>query len=69
MTKVKLLASTPPFVRTRWGLVLRFYRQSRIKDQLMRGEKIPTYLGVQMATLTPGLAQENNNDPNSPFGN
>jgi len=34
------------------GLVLRPIDKS-IKDQLMRGEKFPPYLGVQMATLTP----------------
>jgi len=33
----------------------------------MRGGKISHPLGVQMATLTPDLAEQNNNDPNSPF--
>jgi S1-C subfamily serine protease len=34
----------------------------------MRGEKIShPYLGVQMITLTPDLAQQNNDDPNSPL--
>jgi S1-C subfamily serine protease len=39
-----------------------------ISAQLVRGEKVShPYLGIRMVTLTPPLAAENNNDPNSPF--
>ena len=34
----------------------------------MRGERIShPYLGVEMRTITPQLAQQNNTDPNSPI--
>ena len=37
-----------------------------IKDRLARGEKIPRpYIGIQMLTLTPQVAQQFNEDPNS----
>jgi Do/DeqQ family serine protease len=37
-----------------------------ISERLARGEEIAhPYLGVQIATLTPDIARENNNDPNS----
>ncbi|MEO1006921.1 MAG: PDZ domain-containing protein, partial [Cyanobacteria bacterium J06638_38] len=37
-----------------------------IKDRLARGEAIPhPYIGVQMLTLTPEVAQQYNDDPNS----
>jgi S1-C subfamily serine protease len=50
------------------GFAIPIDKAKSIKDQLMRGEKIShPYLGVQMATLTPDLAEQNNNDPNSPF--
>lgn len=50
------------------GFAIPIDKAKAIKDQLMRGEKIShPYLGVQMLTLTPELAQENNNDPNSPI--
>ncbi len=50
------------------GFAIPIDKAKSIKDQLMRGQKIShPYLGVQMATLTPGLAEQNNNDPNSPF--
>lgn len=50
------------------GFAIPIDKAKAIKDQLMRGEKIShPYLGVQMLTLTPELAQENNNDPNSPL--
>jgi S1-C subfamily serine protease len=39
-----------------------------IKDRLARGEKIPhPYLGIRMLTLTPAVAKQLNNDPNTPF--
>lgn len=50
------------------GFAIPINKAKAIKDQLARGEAIPhPYLGVQMATLTPELARQNNNDPNSPF--
>lgn len=50
------------------GFAIPINKAKAIKDQLMRGEKIShPYLGVQMATLTPQLAEQNNTDPNSPF--
>ena len=50
------------------GFAIPINKAKAIKDQLARGETIPhPYLGVQMATLTPELARQNNNDPNSPF--
>ena len=50
------------------GFAIPIDKAKTLKDQLMRGEKIShPYLGVQMATLTPELAQQNNNDPNSPL--
>ena len=37
-----------------------------IKDRLVRGEKIPhPYIGIRMVTLTPELAKQFNEDPNS----
>ena len=39
-----------------------------IKDTLAKGGVVPhPYVGVQMITLTPELAQRNNQDPNSAF--
>ncbi len=39
-----------------------------ISTQLARGEKVVhPYVGVQMVTLTPEIAKENNSDPNSNF--
>ena len=39
-----------------------------IADQLQRNGKVAhPYLGVQMVTLTPELAKQNNSDPNSMF--
>lgn len=50
------------------GFAIPIDKAKAIKDQLMRGEKIShPYLGVQTVTLTPQLAQQNNNDPNTPF--
>jgi S1-C subfamily serine protease len=50
------------------GFAIPIDKAKSIKDKLMRGEKIShPYLGVQMATLTPALAEQNNSDPNSPL--
>lgn len=50
------------------GFAIPINKAKGIKDQLARGEKIAhPYLGVQMTTLTPELARQNNNDPNSAF--
>lgn len=50
------------------GFAIPINRAKAIKDPLARGEKIPhPYLGVQMTTLTPELARQNNTDPNSAF--
>jgi S1-C subfamily serine protease len=50
------------------GVAIPIDTAKAIKDQLMRGEKIShPYLGVQMISLTPDLARQNNNDPNSPL--
>lgn len=50
------------------GFAIPINKAKVIKDQLARGERIPhPYLGVQMMTLTPQLAAENNSDPNAPF--
>lgn len=39
-----------------------------IADTLAAGRQVPhPYIGVQMRTLTPELAQRNNSNPNSPF--
>lgn len=50
------------------GFAIPIDKAKSIKDQLMRGERIShPYLGIQMATLTPNLARQNNTDPNSPL--
>ena len=50
------------------GFAIPIDKAKAIKDQLARGEKIThPYLGVQMTTLTPELAKQNNTDPNSAF--
>ncbi|WP_017659064.1 HhoA/HhoB/HtrA family serine endopeptidase [Baaleninema simplex] len=39
-----------------------------VKDQLARGENVAhPFVGIQMITLTPEIARENNRDPNAPF--
>ncbi|MGC9502793.1 HhoA/HhoB/HtrA family serine endopeptidase [Baaleninema sp.] len=39
-----------------------------VKDQLARGENVEhPFVGIQMITLTPELARENNRDPNAPL--
>jgi S1-C subfamily serine protease len=50
------------------GFAIPINKAKSIKDQLARGEKIAhPYLGVQMTLLTPEIARQNNEDPNSPF--
>ncbi|MBE9190730.1 trypsin-like peptidase domain-containing protein [Gloeocapsopsis crepidinum LEGE 06123] len=50
------------------GFAIPIDKAKAIKDQLMRGEKIAhPFLGVQMVTVTPQLAKQNNSDPNSPI--
>ena len=49
------------------GFAIPINKAKALKDQLVRGERVlHPYIGVQMTTLTPKLAQENNQDPNSP---
>lgn len=49
------------------GFAIPVDKAKALKDRLARGERIAhPYLGVQMATLTPQIAQENNRAPNSP---
>lgn len=48
------------------GFAIPIDRAKAIKDRLARGEDIPhPYIGVQMLTLTPEVAQQFNSDPNS----
>ena len=48
------------------GFAIPIDHAKTIKDRLVRGEKIPhPYIGVQMLTLTPEVAQQFNQDPNS----
>jgi S1-C subfamily serine protease len=50
------------------GFAIPINKAKSISTQLARGEKIShPYLGIQMATLTPAIAIENNGDPNAPF--
>jgi len=50
------------------GFAIPINKAKVIASQLAQGKKVAhPYLGVQMTTLTPELAVENNNDPNSPF--
>jgi S1-C subfamily serine protease len=50
------------------GFAIPIDKAKTLKDRLIRGEKIThPYIGVQMTTLTPQLAQENNRNPNSPL--
>ena len=49
------------------GFAIPINKAKSLKDQLVRGEKIlHPYIGLQMVSLTPELAKENNQDPNSP---
>ncbi|MBD2003133.1 MULTISPECIES: HhoA/HhoB/HtrA family serine endopeptidase [Cyanophyceae] len=50
------------------GFAIPINKAKVISSALARGEKVPhPYLGIQMATLTPEVASENNSDPNAPF--
>lgn len=50
------------------GFAIPINKAKELKDQLARGEKVHhPYLGVQMTTLTPELAKQNNDDPNAVF--
>ncbi|WP_373543897.1 HhoA/HhoB/HtrA family serine endopeptidase [Chamaesiphon sp.] len=50
------------------GFAIPINKAKTISTQLARGEKVShPYLGVQMVTLTPAIATENNNDPNAMF--
>jgi S1-C subfamily serine protease len=50
------------------GFAIPINKVKTISTQLARGEKVShPYLGVQMVTLTPQIATDNNNDPNAPF--
>jgi S1-C subfamily serine protease len=50
------------------GFAIPINRAKVLQDRLVRGERIlHPYIGVQMTTLTPKLALENNQDPNSPI--
>jgi S1-C subfamily serine protease len=50
------------------GFAIPVNKAKTIATQLARGEKVShPYLGIQMATLTPEIAAENNEDPNAPF--
>ncbi|MBF2007152.1 MAG: trypsin-like peptidase domain-containing protein [Chlorogloeopsis fritschii C42_A2020_084] len=50
------------------GFAIPIDKAKQITAQLERGGKVAhPYLGVQMLTLTPQLAKENNRDPNSPI--
>ncbi len=48
------------------GFAIPINKAKEISAQLIRGEQVAhPYLGVQIATLTPDLANENNSNPNS----
>jgi S1-C subfamily serine protease len=48
------------------GFAIPINKAKQVKDILSRGEEVPhPYVGIQMVTLTPELAKQNNNDPNS----
>ncbi len=50
------------------GFAIPINKAKSLTERLVRGERIlHPYVGVQMTTLTPKLAQENNKDPNSPI--
>lgn len=50
------------------GFAIPINKAKDIETRLARGEKVVhPYLGVQMTSLTPELARQNNTDPNSPF--
>ncbi len=50
------------------GFAIPIDKAKLITKTLAAGQKVPhPYIGVQMRTLTPELAQRNNSNPNSPF--
>jgi S1-C subfamily serine protease len=50
------------------GFAIPINKAKAIKDTLARGEKVAhPYLGIQMTTLTPEMARQNNTDPNTAF--
>ncbi len=50
------------------GFAIPINKVKSITDTLAAGKQVPhPYIGVQMVTLTPELAKQNNQDPNSPF--
>lgn len=50
------------------GFAIPINKAKEIETRLANGERIThPYLGVQMTTLTPELAKQNNTDPNSAF--
>ena len=50
------------------GFAIPIDKAKELKDILAAGRDVPhPYVGVQMITLTPEIAQQNNNDPNSPI--
>ncbi|MGB8700264.1 MAG: HhoA/HhoB/HtrA family serine endopeptidase [Thermosynechococcaceae cyanobacterium] len=50
------------------GFAIPINKAKLLKDRLVRGDRIlHPYVGIQMTTLTPKLAQDNNQDPNSPL--
>jgi S1-C subfamily serine protease len=50
------------------GFAIPINKAKAIKETLAKGEKvIHPYLGVQMTTLTPEMARQNNTDPNTAF--
>jgi S1-C subfamily serine protease len=50
------------------GFAIPINKAKSLESILAAGKKVPhPYIGVQMLNLTPELARENNQDPNSPF--
>jgi len=50
------------------GFAIPIDKAKAIASQLQRGQKVAhPYLGVQMLSLTPEIAKQNNTDPNSPI--
>ncbi|MGD1702019.1 HhoA/HhoB/HtrA family serine endopeptidase [Dapis sp. BLCC M229] len=48
------------------GFAIPINKAKEIKDVLARGEQVPhPFVGIQMITLTPEIAKQNNSDPNS----
>ena len=48
------------------GFAIPINKAKEIKDILARGEQVPhPFIGIQMITLTPEMAKQNNSDPNS----